>query len=270
VEQSATDGTPPSPKPLAGVPAVVKAIWIVRYLNASAPLGVSLAELSAQGKITRSHCHGIMQTLAAHDWVSYDPARREYKLKTQLSLDTASLLNAPIPLDEIRSLLTRLAQQMGVNCILSRVEPDSSFLVVDTIEGGNHVGISVPIGHRFPPDAPVQCKAAHAWSTPEEIDAWLDSWQPTPYTRNTVTTRARMKAEFKDTRRRGYAISVGEYTEGILSIGLPIFDSRGRIILIVQVPGVRDKMTPRLEVLTTALIAVVADIHHRIGGRRPT
>ena len=257
-------------KPAVDVPAVLKAIWIIRYLNRSAPLGVSLAELSAHGKITRSHCRSILQTLASHDWVSYDPERRVYKLKAQLLTDTASLLNAPAPLDEIRSGLTGFARQMGVYCVLSRVEPDSSFIVVDAIEGANHVGISVPIGHRFPPDAPVQCKAAHAWSLPEEIDAWLASWKPTPYTRNTVTTRERMRAEFKKTRRRGYAISLGEYTEGILSIGLPIFDLRGRIVVVVQVPGVREKMMARLKTLTMALIAAVAKIHQRIGGRRPT
>ena len=264
------DKRPKATKPTVDVPAVAKAIWIVRYLNTNAPLGVSLAELSVQGKITRSHCRSILQTLAAHDWVSYDPSRRVYKLKAQLSTDTASLLNASVPLDEIRSVLTRFARQIEVYCVLSRVEPDSSFFVVDTIEGGTHVGISVPIGFRFPPDAPVQCKAAHAWSSSEEIDAWLNAWQPTSYTRNTVTSRARMRSEFSKTRRRGYAISLGEYTEGILSIGLPIFDSRGRIVVIVQVPGVREKMMARLDTLTTALIAAVGEIHQRIGGRRPT
>jgi DNA-binding IclR family transcriptional regulator len=249
------------------VPAVEKAIWIIRYLNQSAPMGVTLAELSVRGEISRSHCHGIMQTLAAHDWVSYDRAQRTYKLKARLADDTASLLNAALPMDEVRAVLTPFARRLSVLCVISRVEPDWSFLVVDTIDGGNNVGISVPIGYAYLPDAPCQCKAVHSWRSAEEIEAWLESWEPKVYTRTSKRTRAEMRAAFGETRRRGYAISLGEYTDGIISIGLPIFDSRGRIILVVQVPGVREQVEHRLPELAAGLIAAVAEIHRRIAGR---
>ncbi|HMN84769.1 MAG TPA: IclR family transcriptional regulator C-terminal domain-containing protein [Bauldia sp.] len=260
---------PKPPRKGAVVPALEKAIWVIRYLNASAPLGVTLAELSVRGEISRSHCHGIMQTLLAHDWVSYDPAQRTYKLKAQLADDTASLLNAALPMDEVRATLMPFARRLSVLCVISRIEPDSSFLVVDTVDGGNNVSISVPIGYRYLPDAPCQCKAAHAWAPEEETEAWLESWEPRPYTRSSKRTRAEMRAAFEETRRRGYAISLGEYTDGIVSIGLPIFDSRGRIILIVQMPGVRDRVEQRVEELAAALTAAVAEIHRRIGGRPP-
>lgn len=252
------------------VPALVKAIWIIRRLNARAPLGVTLAELSQTGSITRSHCHAIMQTLAAHDWVAYDPAQRTYKLKAGLADDSASLLNAAVPMDEIRAVLRPFATRHGVLCVLSRMEPDSSFTAVDTIDGGLNVSLSVPIGHRYPADAPAQCKAAHAWSTPEEIQAWLATWKPTAYTAASLRTAADMRRAFEKTRLQGYATSIGEFTEGIMSIALPIFDSRGQIAVIAQLPGARDFIEARIGVLSTALIEAVADIHSRIGGRPPS
>jgi DNA-binding IclR family transcriptional regulator len=251
------------------VPALVKSLWVIRYLNRRAPLGVSLAELSKQGQITPSHCYNILQTLAAHDWVSYDSAQRLYRLKAGLLADIGSVLSGALPMDEIHAVLRRLAREVSVLCILSRAQPDGSFIVIDSIDGGTDVGISVPIGTRFPPDAPLHCKAWHAWAPRNETEAWLENWKPNPFTSRTITSRPAMLEAFEETRRNGYAMQVGEHVDGVMSVGLPVFDTRSQPIMVVQCPGVRAVIESRLEQLKIALPGAVAEIHRRIGGRPP-
>jgi DNA-binding IclR family transcriptional regulator len=149
------------------------------------------------------------------------------------------------------------------------VQPDGSFIVIDSIDGGADVGISVPIGKRFPPDAPVQCKAEHAWAPRHETEAWLENWKPAAFTSSSITSRAAMRKALEETRRRGCAISIGEYIDGVMSVGLPIFDTRGRPVMVVQCPGVRAAIESRLERLMLALPDAVAKIHRLTGGRPP-
>jgi DNA-binding IclR family transcriptional regulator len=74
---------------------------------------------------------------------------------------------------------------------------------------------------------------------------------------------------FEETRRRGYAMQVGEHMDGVMSVGLPVFDTRGQPIMVVQCPGVRAVIESRLERLKLALPDAIAEIHRRIGGRPP-
>ena len=54
------------------VPAVLKAVEIIRLLNNRGSAGASLPEIVAQLNITRSHCHNILRTLVHCHWLDYD------------------------------------------------------------------------------------------------------------------------------------------------------------------------------------------------------
>lgn len=51
------------------VPAVAKAIAIIRFLSAQDSRGASLSAIARSLAITRSHYHGILPTGVAHDWL---------------------------------------------------------------------------------------------------------------------------------------------------------------------------------------------------------
>jgi DNA-binding IclR family transcriptional regulator len=219
------------------VPALTKAIAALRYLNASPLLSAGVTEIANGLGITKSHCFNILRTLEAEGWVRFDPETRRYRLSGRLLTDVSRLLARPARAASIHDELVRLSEKTRLPCVLTRVEEDGSFTAVDKAEGAGELLVSVPIGHRFPPDAPAQMRVRLAWATNEERRRALARWQPVRYTPTTIVDPDRQMREIELARQRGYAISHAEFTPGVTTLAAPVFDRDGRVVRILQCPG---------------------------------
>lgn len=251
------------------VPAVRKAVAIVRYLNGRAPAGATLRETADSLAITNSHCHNILRTLIRHNWVGYDVASRRYRLQPGLCADALSAFNQFEPIVQLRPIVAQLAASIGITCILSQVEPDGTFLVIDKADGTNGFGVTVPIGHRFAADAPVQRKAVLAWQPEAAIVSWIEGWVPIGHTGTSITDCATLLKDLAATRARGYAVSREEYIVGVMSLGLPIFDQAATPAMVLQCPALTDTLAPREQEVAAALQQAVTRAHALLGSRVP-
>jgi DNA-binding IclR family transcriptional regulator len=253
----------------ADVPAVRKTVAIIRYLNGRAPRGATLRETASDLRITNSHCHNILRTLIGHDWVGYDPESRCYRLRPGLYADAWSAFSQFEPIAELRLIVAQLASTIGLTCILSRVEPDGTFVVVDKADGTNGFAVTAAIGHRFSADAPVQRKAILAWQPEAAVNAWLDGWVPVAHTSASITDRGDMLEDLRVTRARGYALSGEEYIPGIMSVGLPIFDRAANPVMVLQCPALTESLAPRERQVARSLQQAVTRAHALLGSRVP-
>lgn len=240
-----TDSARSGPRAADKVPAVRKALAVVRFLNASASTGAALHEVAGALAITKSHCHNILKVLADEGWVAYDAGRRRYTLAPRLISDIAAVIGRTTQPAQVHDELVRLSRATGLPCVLTRVEPDGCFVAVDKAEEVTALQVSVPIGHRFPYDAPAQMRARIAWLPRERWPAELDRWRPQQHTATTITDRNKLVAELRATRRRGYAISWAELNPGVMSLAVPIFDAFGQAQLILQCPGLQATVETR-------------------------
>jgi DNA-binding IclR family transcriptional regulator len=214
------------------VPAVARAIAIVRYLDRAPPGGAGLSAISADLGITKSHCLNILRTLVHEDWIVLDPLSRRYELSIHLLDAARSLLTRERRAASLHQELVALATATSSPSVFTRVEDDGSYILVDKIETGG-VPVSGPIGHRYPWDAPAQLRARLAWSEPSVVRQFLRK-APTPYTERTLVRRPRILAEIEETRARGYAKAYGEYVHDIVSYAVPLMDTFGTVRAIVQ------------------------------------
>jgi DNA-binding IclR family transcriptional regulator len=261
-------GDVPSPSfPI--VPAVVKAVDLIRFLNDRGTRGASLPEMVEHLRINRSHCHNILRTLVHCQWLSYDAPSRTYRLTSNLSADVSSALVSRPYLAVIQPHVQRLADQTDLPCILSELISDGSFLVVLTANHPDPFVFNVPIGFRFPSGSPPHLKAALAWLPNAQREERLARWKPIRYTASSIVNLEAMRRELAATRQHGFARSVGEFTEGFTTILLPIFDRAGDIFLILQCAGLSETVKPREAEIADALARSVAGIHRAIDGRPP-
>lgn len=219
------------------VPALTKAVAIIRHVNNSGVDGASLNELHEHLRLTKSHCFNILKTLVREDWLSYDESRRVYVLSPSILGDVSSALGRRPVATAMHHELVRLTREAGVPVVLTRVAADGSFIVVDTVDGPNELVFTAPLGHRFPPDAPAQFHVRLAWLEPKEREAVIAQTPRKPYTTTTIVDREALLKEAEITRQRGYGVSRAEYTPGVHSLAVPIFDSFGQIEMIVQATG---------------------------------
>jgi DNA-binding IclR family transcriptional regulator len=225
------------------VPAVNKALAIVRHLNRASSSGASLNEIAGSLDITKSHCHNILKTLTSEGWLVYDGERRTYSLAHRLLSDISRLLTRQSPSQLIHDELVRLSLATRLPCVLTRVERDGSFVAIDKAEEAAELIVSVPIGHRFPPDAPAQMRVRLAWMPEDLRRQELARWRPRAYTDTTVIKKRDALREIEETRRRGYSISRAEFSPGVMTLAVPIFDTFGDVQMVLQTPGMFDRVS---------------------------
>lgn len=219
------------PYPPGTVPALAHSLSIISYLNSRAPEPATLAEISTKLKISKSHCHSILKTLAYFDWVEFDSRLKTYTLQSGALSDVSSLLASPM-LESIRATLGKLVQRVEVPCVLSKPLADRSFVVIDTFRSRHFMQVFYPVGHRFPENACAQMRAQYAWLPAEQIAERMKCWKGVRYTAHTLVERNEVQAEIAATRARGYARSVCEFSEGMVGLALPIFDRGGRVAYV--------------------------------------
>jgi len=251
------------------VPAVAKAIAVIRLLNTRSSAGAQLSEISDTLKITRSHCYNILRTLADHSWIVYDAPKRLYRLGSVLAADSTAALVSHPHLAVVGPIIDRLADEIGLPCTVCEPIADGSFLVVHTAHYPDPTVSAAPIGYRFPPTAAPQFKAKLGWLAAHRRDDVLATWKPVRHTKTTITDRSEMERELAATRQRGYVRSNGEFVEGFTTLSLPIFDRAGDVVLIVGCAARSGAIESREAGIARALARAVTDIHGQIDGRPP-
>ena len=247
------------------MPAVTKALAIVRYVNRAPSSGASLNEIARSLEITKSHCHNILKTLTHEGWLCYDRVRRTYSLASGLLADVSRLLGSQLPSVLIHDELVKLSRATGTPCVLTRVEADGGFLTVDKAEEAGELFVSVPIGHRFPADAPAQMRVRLAWMRDDLRRQALTRWKPTAYTETTIVKKRVALAELEATRRRGYAISRAEYSPGVMTLAVPIFDTSGDVQMVLQYPDLIQKVVKNETKIAAEILQTGARLNEILG-----
>ncbi len=250
------------------VPALENGIAIISYLNKRAPRPAGLTEIATTLGISRSHCHSLLKTLTHFDWLSFDETSKTYRLQSGIISDASSLLSSPI-ISVIRPLLTTLVEHLELPCVITEPLSDDSFVVIDRINAHHIMEVSFPVGHRFPRNAAAQMRAYLSWQSPERIDRWMHNWRPIAYTEHSLLEAQAIRAEIGETRRRGYARSVGEFTEGLMALALPIFDRSGRVAYVFNISSLTGTMLPREAEVAREMQRTVAQIHRALAAGVP-
>ncbi len=251
------------------VPAVDKAIAIVRLLNGRGAAGAALSEISGALSITRSHCYNILRTLAQAGWVLYEAGERLYRLGPSLAADSTAALVSHPHLAVLRAATDRLADTLGLPCTVCEAIADGSFLVVHTAHYPDPSVYMAPVGYRFPPSVAAQFKARLAWLGPAQQAAALEAWKPVRHTRTTIMDRGEMARDLAAARARGYAASRGEFVDGFTTLALPIFDRAGEVVMVISCAARADGFDRRETKVARALAGCAQDIHVAIDGRPP-
>lgn len=255
--------------PAGSVPALVNAIAVISHLNNVAPRSASLAEISSTLGISKSHCFSILKTLVYFDWLHFDATTKFYRLRSGILRDASSLLHHSTMMMDVREALVRLAEQSRFPCVLSQPLADDTFVVIDKFNVPHVMEVSFPIGHRFSRNACAQMRAFLAWQPAERIDRWFEGWRPARYTDRTLTDEDAIRAEIAATRQRGYARSVGEFTEGLMALALPIFNREGEVAFIFNCSSLIPVLEKCEVEVAGHMVRTMLEIHRTLGSRPP-
>lgn len=129
------------------------------------------------------------------------------------------------------------------------------------------VGANLRVGSRLPYYATALGKALVAWLPENERKQIWDSAKIEAFTENTLTTYEELEENLVQCRLQGYSCGRGELDEGLLSIAMPLFNSKGVTIASMNISThiLRTTEETLLEVYLPALKEGAQKLNKQIG-----
>ncbi len=224
------------------VPAVDRAAGILVALG-NGQGEASLTDLARLLRIHKSTAHGILATLARHQFVDRDPATKRYRLGPAL----AALAQTAVAGQDLATLarphLMRLQRLSGETATL-HLRDGTWSVILASEESLHQLKVTAPPGHRLPPFAGSVAKVLWAFAP---SGAELPSRLPA-YTRRSIREPDRYRQELVRVRRAGIALDDMEYLPGVCAVSAPVFrgtfDPRAEAIGALSIVGVRARLAP--------------------------
>jgi DNA-binding IclR family transcriptional regulator len=248
---------------------VERAISLLTRFSHERP-SLDLAAATRYLRVPRTTAYRVLRSLEAGRMIVYDEGRRVYRLSLALAR-LGEIAAASIDLREAaRPSLRRLVATTGESAFLL-VAQDASAVVIDVLESGHPLKLTLPIGTPWPLHAGATNRVLLAHLPPERIAAYLAG----PLARVTPATPidpAAIAADLQAIRARGYAYTIGELTPDVAAVAVPLM-AAGRLLGGLAVAGPSSRIRPgRVTGIMAALRRAATTIEHAIGagGARAT
>lgn len=167
-----------------------------------------------------------------------------------------------------RPLLERLAEETGETAMLSVLAPDRSAMVyIEKVESRTALRFSATVGDHRPIHCTASGRVMLAYLPPPWPEAFLSKARLTPLTRTSVTDRRSLRRIVAEVREQGYAVTLGEATEGVVGIAAPVFDARGEAVAAVVLAAPLVRAQPKLAGLARQVRRAGRELSHQMGYR---
>lgn len=222
---------------------------------------VRVRRVSEVLNVAPSSAHRLLATLAYRNYLVQDPASKIYRPGIKL-INSRALSSDILKLRRImKPHMEELTEVTRESVSLSRLMGDH-IEFIDGVESPRTLRASPRVGARLPAHATAGGKVQLARLTSQEVDDLYPDGLKS-LTAYTETELPQLRKKLERCKKRGYAISREESTEGISAVSVPIQDSHQRTLaaLTVLAPTARmpdERLKPLIELLTSVASAVQA------------
>ncbi len=253
-------------KPYEGTQAVVRALSVLKSFNDERPFW-SLADLSRALNLNKTTVFRLLSALESEGLVRRDSMAETYALGPEMVMLGARAMRSYSLRDACRPELKSLAEASRETATLE-ILTGKDVLILDEVRGVHLIGSVQSIGTRWPAFATSTGKSILAYLSQEQLAPILKGSLP-QYTPKTVTDPDRLRKEFTEIKRRGYAIADEALELGFRAVGSPVFQHDGEVVGAISVGGPAARMTlERLPEFGKLVSRMAQQISTRLGYER--
>ena len=225
---------------------------------------IGVREVARQTGLSPSTAGRVMLALKDAGLLFQDPETRLYTLGAKV-LTWAEVYAASF---DIRKLALPAMQELHRNTqetISLYVLEGNDRVCIERMESPHSVRIVARIGRRLPLHAGSAGKLMLAFLPPERQEEILCE-KLSPFTANTLTDPDKLRRELVEIRRRGFAISCGEWLSDAAGVAAPILDSKGELVASLTISGPVQRFTDdRVADYGALIMKVSAQISSQLG-----
>ena len=196
--------------------------------------GMTLTDVANTTEITRAAARRFLLTLKELGYLKQD-GRYFHLTPKILSLSAAYLTSDTLP-DVAYPFLKELTEKVHESASLS-VLAGEDIVYVARVLTERIMSVNLQVGTRLPAWCTSMGRAQIAFLPEEEIAALTDRIEWTQRTPNTINTPKRFVAELEKIRELKYAIVDQELEIGVVSIAVPVFSKKGKVVAAINVAG---------------------------------
>lgn len=223
------------------IQSVARALGILEVVcNSNQPMSVQ--EISAALGLSRTTAHGLVNTLVACKYLEKEPLTRKYMPTSKMyGMSCAyphklKVMQTANPY--LRALLTRYRQTIH----LGVMSTNDDILLLKAYFPERVPNLTRVFN--LPMHATGIGKTMLAFLPEARREAILEKIELTPYTKNTITDKAKLREEIAAIRQMGYGFDTAEYLDNTFCVGFPIFNERDEAIASFSISGQQKDIEP--------------------------
>ena len=209
------------PEP-AAIKSVSKVLDILEHLGAS-QRAVSVSDIARATGFNVRTAFRQLQTLVARGYVEQDLGHLTYVLGPRFYQLASGYLKGKDLASLARPHLEALRDVVGETAYLV-ILSHGEIVQLGKADGQQVVSASIRSSQREPAYCTATGKVLLSGLAPEALDRYLASVSLQPYTKQTITSRTRLKRELATVRKQGYALDLEEYAENLCCVSVPVRD----------------------------------------------
>lgn len=223
-----------------GAQSLHRAIALLRVVGRNNEYGAALSQIAREADLHVATAHRMLSVLNQEGFITYDRVSKRYHLGLELHILAGSAHQFTIR-NHFRAALEKIAQETGDTAFLL-IRSGNDALCIDRVEGKFPIRtVPIDIGIRRPLGIGAGSLALIAFLPPEQLEPILAAnARRFPQYKNLAVEDIRSIAA--ESRRVGYVVSEGLFHEGVLSMGIPIFNKKGEAVAAVTVSSIAQRM----------------------------
>jgi DNA-binding IclR family transcriptional regulator len=181
-----------------------------------------VAELADKTGLSKSHVSKLLAAFAEAGLLDQDARTRTFSVALPAFLLGARFVNYDRLSSEAMPIMRELTGRTGHSTRLSVLHGDDAIYMFG-IEGPLFVDTGWRAGTRLPLHSTTAGRILLAFLDTKRSDALIRNLRMTRYTPHTLTDRTVLKRLMGKIRAQGYDLQLGETTEGLGTLGVPVF-----------------------------------------------
>jgi DNA-binding IclR family transcriptional regulator len=215
---------------------VIDRVFQILDLLAETKSELGATELAQRLQLHKSTVHRLLVTLERHRFLQKNPDNAKYGLGWRLFELGALAVSRVDLLGMARPHLEALVKRTGETAHLG-VVAGGELISIASVETNRSLRLPGTVGRRSPLYCSSQGKSILAFSNEAAAAAMIRGIQFKGYTRNTITSAARLMLELDRVRKCGYALDNEEFEDDLRCIGAPVFNHEGQVVAAMSIAG---------------------------------
>jgi DNA-binding IclR family transcriptional regulator len=197
-------------------------------------------ELAKEMNMSHSIVYRILSTFEGHGFLVQNQETKKYELGIKLWEYGAIIRDNLRISDLIYPIMQKLAEKTEESIFLTWLDGLEG-ICVEIAESSHKIKYALSVGTRTPLYAGASNKVIMAYLL-KEVQETIIAKGLKPKTGKTIIQPDQIAADLEKIKKEGWAYSVGEYSDSVFGIALPIFTNRRQIIASLSVGGPEYRM----------------------------